>query len=87
MRVALFLLVAWVLLAYIGKAPSSLVTALIVSLIGCTAPIRWRKRYGRARLQHTEFTQAQKEMKVELYLRIGATLLMGMAVLAYMWRR
>jgi hypothetical protein len=85
LRPALLIPVAWGVWTYFSNNPSF--TALIVSLLMCIAPIRWLGSYGRVRLQDAEFIQAQKKIRVVLYLSLGAIVVEAIALLISLWKR
>ncbi len=50
---------------------------LFISILNLIGPIKWLRKYRDASLNHTEVLKAQKDMKVELYLWLGAIILEG----------
>jgi hypothetical protein len=86
-RPALLLPLVLAVFWYIDGAPSSLVSALILSLIGCAAPIRWIKKYGGLSVQNAEFAQARKETFVALGLWSGSSLIFGLLLAMGLWGR
>ena len=57
--------------------PSYLEILLFISILNLIGPIKWLRKYRDASLNHTEVLKAQKDMKVELYLWLGAIILEG----------
>lgn len=74
LRNLLYVVLALTLWGFFTRTPSSVTTALIISVPSIIAPIRWRKKYGGITLDDPDVMRAQKDMRLELYLWTGALL-------------
>jgi hypothetical protein len=78
-RNLVYIVLALAVLGLFTRDPSLVTTALIISVLNLIGPIRWLKKYGGMTLADTDVIRAQKDMRLELYLWVGAILAEGIA--------
>ncbi len=65
------------------KDPPYLQILLLMSVLNLIGPIRWLRKYGRAS-DHPDVVRAGKDMRTELYFWLGAIVLQGVALFAWL---
>ena len=85
-RTLFYILIGATVLAFFLDPPY-LEVILFVSILNLIGPTRWLRKYGGASLNHAEVLEAKKDMKVDLYLWISATLLAGTLLIIWLFKR
>ena len=86
-RNLLYVILALATLGVFTKNPSLIVTALIISLLNLIGPIRWLQKYGGLTTDDADVCRAQKDMRLELYLWVGAVVAEVIGLSLFLWKR
>ena len=85
LRNLLYFLLAMTVLAFF-KDPPYLGILLLISVGNLIGPIRWLRKY-RGASAHSDVASAAKDMRIELYLWLGAIVLQAIALLVWLFNR
>ena len=85
LRNLLYILLAMTIFAFLWDPPY-LQILLIVSILNLIGPIRWLRKYGAIALNHAEILKGQKDMRLELYLWLGAIVAQAAAISIWLFR-
>lgn len=85
LRNLLYVLIAMTVFAFF-KDPPYLEILLLISVGNLIGPIRWLRKYRRLS-DHPDVLRAEKDMRIELYLWLGAIVLQAIALLIWLFNR